>query len=148
MDVSVNDVGYCVFKPLKTSLFPTEVEVPHPLSMVPGHKSCSTSIGALCFMLQATMSCMRMRPFGNIRLEFADSDKYEYKYQQSQSLFQTCTCTAFQATMIATTTIFQQLRQSSFLIITHTSPDIVIQVFVEFISLARNSYFVVTDIIT
>lgn len=62
-----------------------------PPSMIPGHISCSTNIRALSFMLPATISYMRMRPFGNIFVEFGDSNKYKYRYQQSQSLFQTCT---------------------------------------------------------
>lgn len=123
MDVSMNDMwgSHGVFKPLQASQFPP--------SMVARPVSCSTNIGAWPLVLSVTISCIRMRPFGNIHMEFGDSDKYEYKNQQLQSLFHMWTYTALLVTMKVITTISKQLRQSNFLVITCISTDIGIQVF-------------------
>ena len=88
-----------------------------------------------------------MRPFGNIHMEFGDSDKYESKKSAiaislSDVNIYSLTGNNDSHNNNFKTTQAKQLSSYHLYLYRYWNPSLL-----EFISLTRNSYFVVTDII-
>lgn len=92
-----------------------------PPSMIPGHIILLNKYQCLVLHVVSHSFACENENFGNIRIEFGDSDKHKYRYQQSQSLFQTHVLPLADNKQVFTTVSKQNSRKSNFLVITRIS---------------------------